>query len=135
MFHFTCSLRVVPLLAIAACSLVNGVRGQEASSAPGSENELPVKSMVLVPCAEPDPPLQRLLIPAFADLQPGNAATSYYRAITLLPRDQKLQFGETQEKWLEVPLQEFPQDEARKWLTAYQSVLQETAHGDVPRIL
>ena len=126
MFHFTCSLRVVPLLAIAACSLVNGVRGQEASGAPGSENELPVKNMVLVPCAEPDPPLQRLLIPAFADLQPGNAATSYYRAITLLPRDQKLQFGETQEKWLEVPLQEFPQDEARKWLTAYQSVLQET---------
>jgi hypothetical protein len=126
MFHFACSLRVVPLLAIAACSLVTSAGGQEASGAPESENELPVKNMVLVPCAEPDPPLQRLLIPAFADLQPGNAATSYYRAITLLPRDQKLQFGETQESWLDVPLREFPQDEARKWLAAYQSVLQET---------
>ncbi|MHB0956750.1 MAG: hypothetical protein ACYC0X_08900 [Pirellulaceae bacterium] len=78
-----------------------------------------------MPSAEPDPPLQYQLTPAYADIRPGNAATSYYRAITLLPHDQKLQFSDVQEKWIEVPLGEFPKEEARQWLTAYHSVLQE----------
>ena len=90
-----------------------------------AEDTLPVVRLTSVPQAEPDPPLKYQLTPAYGQLQPGNAATSYYRAIVLLPRDEKLQFGDAQEKWLDVPLNEFPQEEARKWLAAYQSVLGE----------
>ena len=36
-----------------------------------------------------------------------------------------MQFGDEQSKWLDVPLNEFPKEEARKWLAAYQNVLDE----------
>ncbi len=64
------------------------------AAARAAKTTLPVVSITSVPQAEPDPPLKYQLTPAYGKLQPGNAATSYYRAIVLLPRDEKLQFGE-----------------------------------------
>ena len=126
MFRHPCTSKTLVLLAaFAFCGVGKSARGQDTAATPASEDTLPVVSISSVPQAEPDPPLKYQLIPAYGKLQPGNAATSYYRAIVLLPRDEKLQFGDTQEKWLDVPLNEFPQEEARKWLVAYQSVLGE----------
>jgi hypothetical protein len=99
--------------------------GQAAPATPSPENALPVTKLVIAPAAEPDPPLKYSLVPAYGDLQPGNAATSYYRAITLLPTDENLVFGDEQTRWCEVPLAEFPCDEARKWLNRFHGALSE----------
>ena len=103
----------------------NAARAQATITTLGGENDVPVVRIASVSQAESDPPLKYLLTPAYGNLQPGNAATSYYRAIVLLPRDEKLQFGEEQGKWLELPLNEFPKEEARKWLAAYRNALDE----------
>lgn len=105
----------------------------ETSTAPGQgippttspEDALPVTKLVIAPAAEPDPPLKYSLIPAYGDLQPGNAATSYYRAITLLPRDTTKTFGDEQQNWCDVPLAEFPCEKAREWLNNYDVALSE----------
>jgi hypothetical protein len=105
----------------------------EKSTAPGQgippttppEDILPVTKLVISPAAEPDPPLKYSLIPAYGDLQPGNAATSYYRAITLLPRDATKTFGDEQQNWCDVPLAQFPCEKAREWLTNFEVALSE----------
>lgn len=99
--------------------------GQGAPATAPPEDALPVTKLVIEPAAEPDPPLKYTLIPAYGDLQPGNAATSYYRAITLLPTDSSQTFGNEQQSWCDVPLAEFPRDEARKWLNRFHGALSE----------
>ncbi len=89
-------------------------------------NQLPVVELTLVPQPEPDPPLKYSLVPAYPDIKPGNAATWYYRAILLLPREKEKAYGEEQDEWLSLPLDQFPTDKAREFLRAYQNTLHET---------
>lgn len=103
--------------------------GQAAPATPSAEDVLPVTKLVISPAAEPDPPLKYTLIPAYGDLQPGNAATSYYRAITLMPKDESKLFNEPQQEWLDLPLDKLPRDEARAWLSHYRVVLEEVRVG------
>jgi hypothetical protein len=107
---------------------VASVCAQSTMTAVG-DKPLPVVTLSAMPQAEPDPPLKYTLVPAYMDVQPGNAATSYYRAIALLPRDEKSQFGDVQSTWLEVPLSEFPKEEARAWLAAFHNTLEEVRIG------
>lgn len=122
------SNRKTVLTTIAAAILVvqlSTACGQGTPAAPSPEEFLPVTKLVISTAAEPDPPLRYTLIPAYGDLQPGNAATSYYRAITLLPRDATETFGDEQQDWRDVPLAEFPCEKARDWLNNYDVVLSE----------
>ncbi len=80
---------------------------------------------------EPDPPLKYRFIPSYGDVQPGNAATFYYRAIVLLPRGEDEQYGEKQAAWSSLPLNQFPKDEARAWLRPYAQALEEVARASV----
>ena len=113
------------LATIVACGLGRVASAQATITNVGDGAELPVVKITSVPQAEPDPPLKYQLTPAYSKLQPGNAATSYYRAVVLLPRAEKQQFGDEQSKWLDMALTEFPKEEARKWLGAYVSVVEE----------
>lgn len=127
MVHNLPVTRVVILLAVCAfCNTGYPAGAPETATSPqGGADAMPVVSLSSVPQAEPAPPLTHQLIPFYGRLTPGNAATSYYRAIVLLPRDEQHQFDEQRSQWLEVPLAEFPQDEARKWLEAYRHALDE----------
>lgn len=118
----------VALGGLALLCSVASVSAQNTIAAIG-DKPLPVVSFSTVPQAEPDPPLKYTLIPEYMEVQPGNAATAYYRAIALMPRDEKSQFGDAQSKWLEVPLSEFPKDEARAWLGSYHNTLAEVRVG------
>lgn len=126
MSRHPCMTKIAILLAAyACCSAGNSVCAQATVMALGGENEMPAVKVSSVPQAEPDPPLKYQLIPAYGKLTPGNAATGYYRAIVLLPRDEKHQFGDEQSKWIEVPLGDFPKEEARTWLAAHRNMLEE----------
>ncbi len=117
--------RIATALLVVGCLPSALGRSQEAAAAPAAGNELPVRKLVVVPAAEPDPPLRDLVTPAFADLQPGNAAANYYRAVTLLPKDAAVQFGDTQQSWVDLPLAELPREEVHKWLAHYRTSLEE----------
>jgi hypothetical protein len=95
------------------------------SKTPAEIDPSRVFHVTLRPQPEPDPPLKHELLPAYHQLQPGNAATYYYRALLSLPRDPKLQFGDQQTKWMDQPLTEFPTKEAAQWLKAYKNVFGE----------
>jgi hypothetical protein len=112
-------------LMIVGCLSSALARGQEAAAAPAAAEELPVRKLVVVPAAEPDPPLRYIVTPAFGDLQPGNAAANYYRAVMLLPKDNAVQFGDTQQSWIDMSLAELPREEVRKWLAVYRNSLEE----------
>ena len=124
MFRYPFSTVAMSFAVILVCAAADSARGQPTIMAM-DESQLPVVIVNSVPQAEPDPALKYQLTPAYGALQAGNAATSYYRAIVLLPRDEKQQFGDSQTKWLEVPLAEFPKEEARAWLGAYRNMLEE----------
>ncbi len=126
MIRYSNVTTIAILWAACACGGVeHRASAQAVMTAPGSEDAMPVVAISSVPQAEPDPPLTYQFVPAYRKLTPGNAATGYYRAVVLLPRDEACLFGERQRKWLEVPLAEFPKDEARTWLEAYRGVWKE----------
>ncbi len=117
------------LTALTAMVLSLVVRGhvsaQEAPRTADAMAEMPVITISLMPQPEPVPPLKYSLIPAYADIQPGDAATSYYRAILMMPRDKELVFGDDQQQWLALPMEQFPREKARKWLQAYANTMKE----------
>jgi len=102
------------------------LRADEPAQPSGTAKQLPLVEMTLTPRPEPDPPLKYSLVPAYPDIKPGNAATWYYRAILLLPREKERAFGEEQSNWLSLPLAQFPQDKARTFLEAYRNAIHET---------
>jgi hypothetical protein len=86
-------------------------------------------SLSLTPAIEPRPALKFSLWPSARDLQPGNAAPFYYRAM-LLHRSNAQTLRESfppemTAKWLDVPLADLPAEEIRRYLDAHQNVLRE----------
>ncbi len=90
-----------------------------------AEEQPPIVTISSTPQPEPDPALRYLLTPQYADMKAGNAATWYYRAILLMPREKSKAFGDKQFEWLELPLGQFPREKARTWLVPYASALSE----------
>jgi hypothetical protein len=62
------------------------------------------KKLTVQPAPEPKPALKYVLLPEVKDLQPGNAALTYLRAI-------KPQERQAIEHWLDVPLAKMPREE------------------------
>ena len=91
----------------------------------------PVTRLKLVAATLPAAVFKYQLLPPFLEQTSGNAASGYYRAITLLnsatssPQktgvDRDGQFA----KWLEMPIQEMPREDVRQALTTFRSVLEE----------
>ncbi len=87
--------------------------------------EIEQVSIRLGPAPEVDPPLKHSLIVPFAELRSGNAAIFYYRAMLLMPRQKEAQFGDPQSAWLEMPLQEIPKEEIKRFLQGFSGSLHE----------
>ena len=60
---------------------------------------------------------------------PATPPSWYYRAVLLMPREKERRFGDTQSKWMELSLEQFPKEEARKWLGPYRNTLNEVARA------
>jgi len=116
--------------------LSSPARGQVALvSGPKTAEDDPSKprtvELVLSPAAQPRPALKYQLLPGVLDRKPGNAAVMYNKlVIMLLDRlsNQTAQHKSEWEKisdWLDVPLAQFPRDEARKTVADFKWVLDE----------
>jgi len=114
-------------------------RAQEAA-------EAPPKVVLIRPAAEPSPALRYRFLSERRDLIPGNAAIFYHRAIeNLLRRSYEERIAALEKRpaqgaaesyedpvqgWLDLPLDQFPKEEARRYLGArHVSVIQELEQG------
>lgn len=87
----------------------------------------------------PEPPIMKYrLQPLHAELTTGNGAQLYYRALLLMSqadvnldrnRDDGGHTWEQIEQWRNVPLDEFPVQEAEELLRSYEDSLQEASYG------
>ena len=91
----------------------------EVTYSKGKDGELDVVRMTVTPAAEPVPALRYRLMPRDIDLQPGNAAPYYYRAMIDLSStisSLRKKYGEEFEDWYEtdiIPLSKLPLDKVR----------------------
>ncbi len=111
---------VVPKLALA----------QAAAKAPQPLNPTP---LVLSPAAEPVPALKYRLLPSFADLNPGDAAPIYLRIRHATPDGLWNQSMEKWKMWRNVPLDQFPTAEARKFVDEWSGQFQQIEFGRTAR--
>jgi hypothetical protein len=81
------------------------------------EDKAPTVKLALHPAAEPRPALKYLLLPPVVDRRPGNAAVLYGKVTAeKLPLFGNRELWEKIYKWIDIPLHEFPQEEARNVL-------------------
>ena len=88
------------------------------------EGRLTTFQMTVTPAAEPVPALKHRLMLREIELQPGNAAPYYYRALMGVRQTTKAmadQYGEDYDKWYsrDIPLDELPLEKVRKAVRAW----------------
>jgi hypothetical protein len=107
--------------------LLAGLPAARAAGKPGDPIRLAVS-----PAGAPKPSLKHRLLPARADLAPGNAAAQYYRALALffensfLLKDIKEQYWHD---WLETPLADLPRKDMAEHLQQARHLLREVELG------
>jgi hypothetical protein len=114
-------MRVSPLLiAAVSASLFFG----KVATAQDEPKEMLIE---IVPAAVPKAPLENPLLPPRLETTPGNAALLYLRATTMAGelKTQIAEFREKIDRYLESPLKEFPVDDARKDVAAFEHALNE----------
>jgi hypothetical protein len=91
------------------------------------------KVIVVTPAAAPVPALKYRLLPSIADLNPGDAAPIYLRLRGFdgnKPLEEAWnQIGEVSLKWKNVPLDQFPTEEARKFVDLWKAQLEQIEFG------
>ena len=76
--------------------------------------------------SEPRPALKYTLLPEVIDQIPGNAALAYQRALQLHFQNEKWNDHVIQcRKWIDLPLRDFPVEEAAEMVKQYRSALEE----------
>lgn len=117
-----------------AAAIGSPARAQEAG-------EPPAQVILIRPAEEPTPALRYRFLSERRDLIPGNAAILYHRAIEMLLRrsyeerialleknqgpDEVEYHEDPVQAWLDLPLDQFPKEEARRYLGARGPVLHE----------
>ncbi len=121
------SLAVSLTLALAALAVwADPARAQPSSSQPASAPNMPfVKEIAVVPAAAPVPLFKYRLLPLSSELNPGDAAPIYLRIrYEVLDRDWEA-IGVNSAKWLELPRDQFPTAEVRKFVDSWSRRLQQ----------
>ncbi len=88
-------------------------------------------TLSVTPAAEPRPALEYSLWTPDRELQPGNSAPYYYRAMLLRQQQksiaEKVYAAELTNQWLQVPLADLPIADARKYLAMHNTMFKELA--------
>jgi hypothetical protein len=97
-------------------------------AAEGDVNPVP---LILHAMASPIPALKYPLLPELRDTIPGNAVTHYRQALKNMKQDlpPRRDWEATIDKWLAVPLKEFPHEEVGKFLKQCETAFQEVEAG------
>jgi hypothetical protein len=139
-------MRPPPICLAAALAGAVGLCLATAPARPDEIDELHATLIAVRPAAAPVPALSVQLLPDRHELEPGNAAIFYHRAIEMvLPREERWQAQprpplaagqrppESPEmaisRWASGPLKDIPREEARRKLQMYDNALHEVELG------
>jgi hypothetical protein len=103
---------------------------QPSSPQPASPPTMPfVKELTVVPAAAPIPLFKYRLLPLSSELNPGDAAPIYLRIrYEVYDKDWEA-IGANAAKWLNIPIEQFPTAEARKFVDSWSRRLQQIEFG------
>lgn len=106
------------------------IAAQEAHSTDQTEVEAHgARVLKLTPAGEPSPALRYRFWPDRFEMQPGNAFVRFQRAILLMKNamDNSKANGSWSDvaRWIETPIEDFPTDSVREFLTTYQEGIAE----------
>lgn len=104
-------------------------------TSPGFAEEVQTTRLLLHPTAAPIPALKYRFLPTYFECKPGNAATSYQRAIVwYLSSVNSVERDRREERcldWLEGPIENIPLEEARKLVSpTLFEMLEQAVHMD-----
>jgi hypothetical protein len=87
------------------------------------------RSLALTPRAEPMPALRYRLLPLASDRKEGNAVPIYLRLVHERNDETKRQWRDKPAAWNQLPLEQLPVAEARKWLNQYAYMMKQLDLG------
>ncbi len=91
--------------------------------------QFPTVELNVTPSAAPLPLFRYRLHPVAGKLMPGNAAPIYLRIRYELPQEAWDQIGKNSAAWSEIPLDQFPVQEARKFVSGWSGQLKQIEIG------
>jgi hypothetical protein len=109
-------------LGLSTLSLACGMSGALAQTAPAQQQGPQVFEISCKPSPQPTPALRYRLLPPVYDQTPGNAASLYYTAALLVPKDNEEQ-KELLNRYGVMPIDQLPRDQVTAALVEYEGVL------------
>jgi hypothetical protein len=82
--------------------------------------QVPTSTLVLQPADEPREALKYQLLPPLLDRTPGNAALQYGKLALIISEPKDKDDMENVGKWLDMPLDKMPREQARQMIQRYQ---------------
>ena len=84
-----------------------------------TDNSIKIKSLSLVPAAEPVPAMSYRLLPRYIDQKTGNAALLYHSAAAFCPDRESEDIYEKIDKWRDLPVDQLDRKEVEKALSSF----------------
>ncbi len=105
---------IAALGALPLCPAVHGVDKT-------TDKSVEVRTLSLVPAAEPVPAMSYRLLPRYLDQKTGNAALLYYSAAALCPDGDSEDIHEKISNWRDLPVDQLERKEVEKALSSFSS--------------
>jgi len=105
------------IAALGALPLCPAVRGANKTA----DKSIEVRTLSLVPAAEPVPAMSYRLLPRYLDQKTGNAALLYYSAAALCPDGDSKDIQEKISDWRDLPVDQLDRKEVEKALSSFSS--------------
>ncbi len=108
---------------------VSGSLAQGTTPVAKPSKETKTKELNVTPCAAPMPALRYRLLPLESERTPGDAAPIYLRLEYALGEEGRKQISQKPTPWLDLPFDQFPVVEARKFVDMWGNRLQQLGFG------
>ena len=105
------------IAALGALPLCPAVRGADTTT----DKSVEVRTLSLVPAAEPVPAMSYRLLPRYLDQKTGNAALLYYSAAALCPDGDSKDIQEKISDWRDLPVDQLDRKEVDEALSSFSS--------------
>lgn len=105
------------IAALGALPLCPAVRGADTTT----DKSVEVRTLSLVPAAEPVPAMSYRLLPRYLDQKAGNAALLYYSAAALYPDGDSEDIQKKISDWRDLPVDQLDRKEVDKALSSFSS--------------
>lgn len=105
------------IAALGALPLCPSVRGADKTT----DKSVEVRTLSLVPAAEPVPAMSYRLLPRYLDQKTGNAALLYNSAAALCPDKEPEDVSGKIAEWRDLPVDQLPREEVEKALSSFSN--------------